>query len=273
MDVFSDEFLLDHPLDAIYAKIERASENFEKLKIEIAGYLNSQPPPYTIIGKLDEQSTNYTFRAIGKSQPPMRFPILAGEIIQHLRSCLDYLVVALAGANGQQALRQHQFPICRNQKNYEESCSRGYIKGVSDTAKAKIAAVQPYNHPNPNNYTLSAINDLNARDKHRLLLLVSVAAALGDKVGIGTSDGSIPVVKHIGSPNPVIVTNEGVEIFRVGLSKPCPGFFVKADFTSQIAFNRIGSAQVLDIVPTLSQIIAFTTYVVDQFADEFPARS
>lgn len=266
------EFFLSHPLDAIYAKIERANEQLQRFNGEINAYLTSDPPPYSIVGNLDSQGTHYRFHATGKTQPPIRFPILAGEIIQQLRSSLDYLVVALAGLNGQHPLNNHQFPVCRTPEKFEKAASGGIMKGVGRAALDKIIAAQPYNNAAPDTYTLAAIHDLNIRDKHRLLVVISVAVQLGDTVTIGTREGSHPTIVGLSPPWPAIVTEAGTEVFYIELAEPCFDFYANAEFASQIAFDKVGSAEIVDVIPALATMIGFTTELVGSFADAFPQR-
>src|ERR1700694_3709013 len=84
---------MSHPLDGRWAKIERANENIKNLEAEISAFV--QPDPYTIAGNVNHQTKECTFVANAKTIP-LKFSVLVGEIIHHLRSSLDHLIWALA---------------------------------------------------------------------------------------------------------------------------------------------------------------------------------
>ena len=88
-----------HPLAGCWAKVKRAKECIKNLNVEITAFLGSEPKPYRVVGKQDEQTGEYAFIASCPSLPP-RFAVLIGEIIHHLRSSLDHLLCALVTQNG-----------------------------------------------------------------------------------------------------------------------------------------------------------------------------
>src|ERR1035438_3314902 len=85
---------MDNPLDGINEKLKRSHENIVNLESEIAAFL--QAGEYSIVenedlGLLREKVKHQASRPI-----PLRFSVLAGETIHHLRSCLDYVAWGLS---------------------------------------------------------------------------------------------------------------------------------------------------------------------------------
>ena len=182
------EFALDHPLDAITAKLERANEHILDVKQQVRTYLSTPPGPYTITSKLDDDRSTYRFYASGDPRPPLKIAIVAGEAIHQLRASLDHLVVALAKTNkGKPPFKSLQFPVCSKREKFKKAIAEGKIKGVSKSAFRRIVRTQPYHLDAPTEHTLWAIHDFDIRDKHQLLLITTVAARLGQSIEV---DGS-----------------------------------------------------------------------------------
>ena len=207
-----------HPLDSIKAKIERADKTLHDLNGEIVAFIRAHSDPYRIVREFRNQGKDYVFIAFGELAVPLRFSVLAGEILYHLRSSLDHLVWKLVEEEGGTPTRANQFPICATAEKFAKTCSQGYVKGVSDSAKRLIESVQPYATPNPSTSVLAVIEEWCNTDKHRLLLVVSGAARLGDRLEVA---GDEPV-EITGFSPPVLrkVTNDGVELFRINLAMP-----------------------------------------------------
>ena len=84
-----------HPLDSCRAKTRRAQESIHDLEQEITAFFQRDPPPYKIVKQYQNNGLEYAFLAFGEPEAPLRFAVLAGEIVHHLRSSLDHLVYAL----------------------------------------------------------------------------------------------------------------------------------------------------------------------------------
>ena len=88
-----------HPLDGCRAKLARAHETIQTLKQEIAIFEQPSAPPFRVAR--ENVGNEFVFRVYGNPELPLRFSVLAGEVIHHLRSSLDYVVHALVLANKQ----------------------------------------------------------------------------------------------------------------------------------------------------------------------------
>jgi hypothetical protein len=88
-----------------------------------------------IVRQHQDNGLGYAFIARGDPNPPLRFAVLAGEIIHHLRSTLDHLIHVLVMKNAKTPTRRHQFPICATSKAFQDARTRGLIEGVGATAE------------------------------------------------------------------------------------------------------------------------------------------
>jgi hypothetical protein len=109
-----------------------------------------------IAGRFDPDARAYVFSAIGETELPSRFAVLAGEVIHHLRSCLDHVVTQLVRVEGGTPDHRTEFPICRTREAFEVAKQRGKVDGLSVTVLNQIEAAQPYRaDPDPANSTHS----------------------------------------------------------------------------------------------------------------------
>jgi hypothetical protein len=168
------------PLGGCWAKIERANENIKNLEAEIAAFV--RPDPYIVVGNVDHQKNECTFVANAKTIP-LRFSVLAGEIIHHLRSSLDHLMCALVLQRSNVVNSRHGFPICLNEKDFRAARKTGKMEGISGAAEAIVERLQPYRNADWRNTVsdnpLSILHQFNNTDKHRLLAVIVSAARTG----------------------------------------------------------------------------------------------
>jgi hypothetical protein len=261
----------DHSLDGIKATIRRAEESIGRLDKDVSAFFADNPPPYRVEGRLEDDRLKYVFKACGNPKPPLRFAVIAGEIVHELRSVLDHLVVALAVRNGQRPLKNHAFPVCRTREKFRTACGGGAIKGVSRRAFRRIVRAQPFRHGAPDSYTLSVIHDLDAQVKHGLLPLAVATARTGQRINVGVSkaaDGSVPSIVGLGPGTARRISEEGTEVFSITLAKPVPDFHARADFVGQVVFERCGAAELVPVVPALTKMARFTRQLAGQFVAE-----
>ncbi len=162
------------PDNPVLLKLQWAEKRLRELDDILAAY-RSQPQPIVI--ELDANEHFLLYRL--KDDPVIQsdIPLLAGDILQGLRSALDYLAYALVIANGKKPTRDTCFPISEKTTladGYEASFARK-VAGVRQEAINVIKRIQPYKGGNP---YLWPVHELNNRDKHRLLF--TVGAYLSD---------------------------------------------------------------------------------------------
>src|ERR1700761_1924172 len=85
---------MDHPLSGAYEKLHRAEENIEKLELEITRFFEESK--YPVISNENDQLFLEAIDYHGNRKIPIRFSVLAGEIVHHLRSSLDHVAWQLS---------------------------------------------------------------------------------------------------------------------------------------------------------------------------------
>lgn len=259
---------MSHPLDGIRFKLQRANESILNLDREIVVFLKAEPKPYRIVGVHRDGGEKYVFIAYGEPRAPLRFAVLAGEIIHHLRSVLDHLVHALVVENGGIPLSNNQFPLARTSVEFEKLCSSGLIKGISKTAKKRIRAQQPYHDGEPENTTLRVLHECNILDKHRLLLVVNTVAGIGNSITIDAQEDGVTIT-HLDDPQPRQITMDGVELFFIRFERSAFKTTEHANFTSPIVFQNVGTLHLVPVVPVLTKMFKKVSAVVQEFKVEF----
>ncbi len=267
-----------HLLDGSLAKLQRAEESIHSLDQEITAFYDCDPQPYKIVGQHQNGGLEYTFVAFGDPKVPLRFSVLAGEIIHHLRSSLDHLIYALIVKNGGTPYTNNQFPICLTTKKFENACKRGLINGVSESAKQLIMNVQPYTSPTPDDTVLHVINYYDIVDKHRLLVVVTTIVKLDEKITIGVDakiasstarQGKKPNIIGFSNPAPNMISKDGAEVFTIRLNEPAPELVAKANLVPQLAFEQCGHLKLVPVIQTLNGLLAGTRHTIEMFSGEF----
>jgi hypothetical protein len=269
---------MPHLLDGCYAKLGRAEESIANLQAEIATFFNGNPKPYEIVGEHQSDGLKYQFVVRGNPTLPLRFAVLAGEIVHHQRSILDHLLYSLIIRNSRSPTRKNQFPICSTLQKYEDACKNGMIKGVSKSAEKLIRAAQPFTNPTPEDTIFYVINEYDNFDKHRLLIVVSTVAQLGQNIEIGVnqqvldqlgSAAKTPNIVSFGNANPRAVSSDGDCVWEIGLAEPAPQFKAQAEFLSEVAFEKCGKTTLQPVVPMLRNFNAAVSNMIQSARGEF----
>lgn len=248
---------MPHPLDGIWGKIRRAEELTLSLKGEIEVFVKGGN--YSVKHVVCEDHAFHKLLAIGPS-PPVRFGVLAGEVIHHYRSSLDHLVWQLVLTNNGKPSEKHAFPHCTTPQKFKEACRRKILDGISPEALKLIEESQPYHcqsgYESSRNWVL---HDLDRIDKHRLLVVISAyATTMQLKVGYRaetTSPTTTPTIVRLKKPERLVKASlTGEEIFRVELKEPDSNLILSADPIVIVAFENFGPAQSQPVIPCLNQL-------------------
>jgi hypothetical protein len=269
-----------HPLDGINAKIQRADEQIKNLNAEISDWLGKNRHLYRTIHEADHDARQAILSVTGPD-PPLRFSVIAGEIVHQLRSCLDHLVyqLVIAKSGSPDAKLEHilQFPICYTPQNFERA--RRQIQGVSDTAAAEIERRQPYhNKVDIRMHPLWLLRELDNADKHRLLVVCGGAAQphtvlFGDETKKRSATGEKREVELVSiSPPvdwPVRVTEDGTEFMRLQFGKYDPEMKVSAKLSVQVAFAELGVFSKKPVIYRLQELRDTVLNTIRLFDSEF----
>jgi len=237
-------------------KIKRAKEHICDLEARLLTFKNGNP--YGVIPKLDSSTGEKKFHFRATQSIPAEIPLRTGEVIQNLRSALDYVVWALVVVKGwPKRERDIGFPISESADKYKADRPRK-VEGMCKGAIDAINLTKPYKGGTEE---LWQLHELNNREKHRLLL----AAGIGFRVttqqrfpaphvvtagGVGRMLVQAPVVNIDSTPaNAVFPVIDGDEIFAVPADAN-----MDPQFTFDVAFNESKIIEGKPILPFLHQL-------------------
>jgi hypothetical protein len=248
------------------------------LEEEVASFLAAGT--HTVVRENQFDQRRYVFKLVGPPVP-LRFAVLAGEIIHHLRSCLDHIVWALATRDGQTTDDRIAFPVCSTAGKFRKAVRNGIIRGVPDRAEQLIEALQPYRSADPPNSVVQVLHDLDIADKHKLLVVVSHMMVLGNTIVVTRNDCADP---NFGIELPSIsvgkdgrpmaqypwAIEDGVEVHAVPYrSKQKPELELEMRSDMHVAFERIGTLTRQPIVPILIALCQEIERTIAQFEPLF----
>jgi hypothetical protein len=246
---------LPHPLSGAYEKLQRADESIQNLYAEITRFFEESK--YPIIDNSDDKLFLEAIDYHGKREIPIRFSVLAGEIIHHLRSSLDHVAWQLSSETYR---RTHthaiEFPVFDTEPIKKDDISKyeRKIKGItSPSARKIIKDIQPYQTADPLDDLLWIVHDMDRIDKHRELTFVfpSFSVLLPPELAqyalLDASGKLLPMSAEIAN----------------SIKK-------QSKVTPQIAFGEFGKRKGKFVVIGLFQLTNFIRDTVKLFAGEFP---
>jgi hypothetical protein len=149
--------------DDINLKIERADKHLRDFRAAIVEFRKANPYGFRI--ERDPQTREPFYYVVEIQDIPVEISLIAGDVLQNLRSALDYLACALVGRNGKKPTKETSFPIFDDAAKYQSGYARK-INGMGKYAINDITAIKPYKGGDD---TLWRLHRLNNVDKHRLL--------------------------------------------------------------------------------------------------------
>ena len=236
------------------AKIDRADESINNLKLEFERFLQINQEHYRGVIERNDDTREFILRAFGEPlEVPPRLQVLAGEILHHLRTSLDHIVWALALKKISNPSARIQFPICDSVAKFEKACKDGMIRGISGPAAHAIERAQPFHSPEPRDHALFVLNRLSNIDKHRLLLVAYGAVSSAGQIAIDPGAKAVAIA-GISPPKFVLPTKDGAEVCRVTFTELNPN--TKVDFKSPavVVFKEFGISPLEAVIPGLLKL-------------------
>jgi hypothetical protein len=161
------------PIDLkdVFLKIERSNHHRAELKSVLAAFKASRP--YVYRAKCDPETKEIVYSIVEAKDPPPLLSVIAGDVLQNLRTALDYLICATVIGNGKTPSTYTGFPIlkCVPTTKDEIASFRRKIEGIGQPAENLLDSIKPYKGGDE---TLWRLHRLNNRDKHQLLLTVGI---------------------------------------------------------------------------------------------------
>jgi hypothetical protein len=167
------------PFDGIAEKLYRSKENIVNLETEIGRFF--QESEYPVLSDDNKKLIPEALQYHRDRPVPLRFALLAGEVVHHLRSILDHIVWQFSDPTYREAHpRWIEFPVLETrppEKDLFTSYTRK-IKGVTNpVVRDLIEGLQPYSSDDPIDSPLLIIHNFDVIDKHReLVITVSTPA-------------------------------------------------------------------------------------------------
>jgi hypothetical protein len=269
---------MQHPLEAINWRLERADEHLATLNDELDAFVKHEER--SIVGHFERDTSEYVFNFGGKLPDP-RLGLVVSEFAHHLRAALDNLVWQLVLLRGGSPTRRTEFPIYESRERYRRS-GRGALRGVSTDDRAAIEAIQPFEYrESPSQAYLALLAWLNNVDKHRFLHVgfalprhSAIRVSYGEE---GPDAGFFPwnprPVKDIRKIRyvhyvPTISSDDRTELARVGIeaSGPDPQMEMQSNAGVDVGLSDPEHAL---IISDLRHMRALVNEIVDVFRPRF----
>lgn len=175
-------------LDSVRQKIIRAAEHCKSLEAEATRYFSANPGE--VVTEEEPHSHRIVLKFSERIPVPVAVPLIIGDVLQNLRSSLDYLVWELVLAAKNNPGDKHMFPICNSIEAFEGQLKRGRLDGVAPEAIAEIKGLQPYHHgQDKEKAPIRVLETFTNINKHRRILVTVLAAHYARTEFIGTQTG------------------------------------------------------------------------------------
>ena len=246
-----------HPFAGIAEKLKRADENILNLKAEIERFFRDCK--YPTIPKPDDESWQDAVDYHKSLEIPLRFSVLIGEIVHHLRSCLDHVVWLFSSAQARTKPGSIAFPIITTVPPTKDESSRleRNIRGISNTQVCDlIRDMQPFHDGvDAFNNVLAIVNEMDRIYKHRELWLMGRSANVAFPAGTPTEIIRL-MSRH----------TQGESLTTAQMAMIGREIKKHHDVTPDIAFGELGKWKTQPVVSALAQLRDDIHLIVDRLA-------
>lgn len=249
-----------HPFAGIAEKLKRANENIINLDREIAEFF--EKCPYPVIPDVDSEEWQSAVDYHKNLVIPLYASVLCGEIVHHLRSCLDHVVWHFSSTRYRLEFENAiEFPVLRAEPLPKDK-PRQYdrkIKGVSNpSVLSLIGDMQPYKRVSGvEDDPILIVHDMDRFDKHRELAIV--ASCAGVAIPPGTSMEAVRAI---------VKSSQGEAVTEAERRLAGRTINQNAKVAPQIAFPKFGKRKNQFVIPSLFQLSQAIFDRVDLFASE-----
>lgn len=155
-------------LEDALARIEQAKENYISLTSEINEFLYNYVKG--MVKGLDPETGDLVLQLRDSKDSNVRGKpvVLVSQILENLRTALDYMVFQLSVLNKSELNeREPQFVIADSESKFE-SQAKTCLRHLTDEQKDFVQQIQPYH----GNWLLALLGEITAQVKHRRLLSI-----------------------------------------------------------------------------------------------------
>lgn len=238
-------------LAGIHEKLKRANENIVNLNSEIDAFIKVSPN--SGIAEAKPQLPEDWIKSHAQQPIPPRFAVVAGEVIHHLRSCLDHIAWDLStDTYRKKAETKIAFPILidRPDKKAKARYDRNVAGIASPAALKHIGDLQPYKRPNSADQPLAIIHELDRIDKHHELVIV--VAAFEARLHIPLESFTERMINGMAMKEEAFVWESQQKI--------------DGELSRKVAFSKFGERENQSVIPSLKQLTDAIRDVVRMFA-------
>lgn len=205
----------------------------------------------------------HVYRVETRHAIPHRIATLAGEILQGMRSALDYVAWQLALAKSDTPPPMTAFPIFLSEKLYSRDKDRS-IGGIDAAVHPLFDSVQPYHSGDrAHEHALWVLHRLANDDKHRVPHIVG---SLPSGVSV-----SRPVGVDLGVTTTVGPFEDGQEIATIGIIGGAdPATSLDPRFTFGLAFGKDTPAEGRHLTNEIDRIGKSVGATITEFERFFP---
>jgi hypothetical protein len=165
-------------LEEAWLKLARGREHLDALGREFQRFHDEEP--YTVVIEYDLDQAKYLARfKVLKPIPQHSWGLILGDAVHNARSALDYIAWRLAGSDPNDT--QTLFPICKDPAKFHPN----RVKRMHPEVVTLIRDLQPYQRPNSHHHPLWLLQELDARDKHKLIAMTQSFTGLQSFTGKG----------------------------------------------------------------------------------------
>lgn len=247
-----------------YVKLERAEQHFFDLVALVQSFKESDP--YNVVSEDDPQTGKKV--SLFRQRQPIRLaiPLRTGEVIQNLRTALDYLACELVADRGgwKNVTNETRFPYFGSANEYK-AVRKGIKKSMGKPAVLLFDKIHPYKGGNDPLWQLCKLNNI---EKHRTLIMTGIAYQIFDP---GAVPGLASLPFTLGAPSRWFTP--GDSIFPLEDGTPLPPLIgarsqvdVKEKFTFEIAFHESKVMQREGIIETLQKFRSLALNILEEFA-------
>ena len=187
--------MADSSLIKCWHKVRRAREHLQSFRIYSQGFLATNA--YSVIPEYDAKQRKYLWRLnILKPIPQTDWAGIIGDSIHNARSALDYLAWRLAGSDLSD--RDTLFPIYDTVGKF--NASRWRLKRIHPDAIKELGKLQPYARNDLKISNLWILQELDARDKHKLLTMTATQPMVSS-VGVIASSREVSTETQVVFPD------------------------------------------------------------------------
>ncbi len=245
-------------LDEAKLKLRRGKEHLYSLESETRKFWDSDP--YTLVHERNGKDFPNLLRfKLTQTVPYHTWGLILGDAVHNIRSALDYIVWRLAGSHLDDTTTM--FPIYAVEEKWNGTQWRFRDRPIHPDAHAYIQSLQPYSRPKPQRAKLWILQELDARDKHKLIA-VTEAVARASHIG-GSGQMQIPAEVVEGT------FKDGAVIIEYA-DPPEACMNMKFEFAYRIMFERgiLSDTEDFEVLSVLYGI----AHAVDTIIDNFELR-